>query len=203
MIGPAAGIDGEALDAGPVELRRERRGELVGEENRRPVELAQQLARPAGAVPQVQAQPPGDVGDVVLTLAQVLVLDAREDRAELFVGAMHRPRGVHLLLAHDLFGASDQRRVVEHQDLRVEDRRELGAAGLGDARADVLQLMARLLARRLQHRDLALDPIRRNREPDRFGPQRQDDGAADGDARRHADADQAFHDSSPKPVSTR
>ena len=70
-------------------------------------------------------QPAGHVGDVVLALAQVLVLDAREDRAELFVGAMHRPRRIDALVADDLLGAADEQRIVEHQDLRVEDRGEL------------------------------------------------------------------------------
>ena len=39
----------------------------------------QQLARPARAVPQVHAQAAGDVGDVVLALAQVRVLHRREE----------------------------------------------------------------------------------------------------------------------------
>ena len=81
VIRAAAGVDREALDARPVELRGQRRRELVGDEDRRAVELAQQIARAARAVPQVHAQPAGDVGDVVLALAQVLVLDAGEDVA--------------------------------------------------------------------------------------------------------------------------
>ena len=59
-----------------------------------PSSSLQQVARAARAVPQVHPQPAGDVGDVVLALAQVRVLDAREDGAELLVGAVHGPRRV-------------------------------------------------------------------------------------------------------------
>ena len=69
----------KSLDACPVELRGERRGELVGDEHRRAVQFAEQIAGAAGAVAQVHPQAAGDIGDVVFTLAQVLVLDAGED----------------------------------------------------------------------------------------------------------------------------
>ena len=152
VIRAAAGVGGKPLDARPVELRRDRRRQLVGDQDRRAVDLAQQLARPARAVPQVHAQAAGDVGDVVLALAQVRILHRREELVELLVGAMHRPRGVDALGADDLLGAADQHRVVEHQDLRVEQRRQLAAAALRQPRADVLQLLPRLSRARVQRR---------------------------------------------------
>ena len=112
---------------------------------------------------------------------------------DLLVGAVHGPRRVHPLFFDDLLRPSDEQRIVQHQDLRVEDGRELVAAGLDHALADVVQLLPRLFTRGLQHGHLALDAIRRNREADHFGAQRQDDRATDRDAGRHADAGQAFH----------
>ena len=79
--------------------------------------------------------------------------------------------------------------------------RQLGAASLGHAIADVLSWCRDNSSRRVQRRDLTVDTLGGNREPDRFGPQRQDDRAADGDAGRDANAVQAFHGSSPNPVS--
>ena len=116
---------------------------------------------------------------------------------------MHGPRGVDALGADDLLGPADQHRVVEHQDLRVEQRRQLAAGPLREARADVLQLLPRLVARALQRLHFPVDAIRRDREAHHFGALREDHGAADDDAGRDADAGQAFHNSSPKPPSTR
>ena len=45
VVGPAAGIGGEAAHLGPVDLRRDRRRQLVGDQHRRLVELAQEIAR--------------------------------------------------------------------------------------------------------------------------------------------------------------
>ena len=120
VIRAAAGIHGKPLDARPIELRRERRGELVGDENGGSVELTQQVARPARPVPQVHPQPAGDVRDVGFAFAQVGVFDAREDVADLLVGAVHRPRRVHPLFFDDLLRPSDEQGIVQHEDLGVE-----------------------------------------------------------------------------------
>jgi hypothetical protein len=76
-----------------------------------------------------------------IELAQVLVLDAGEHRPELFVGTVHGPGGVDPLLLDDLFRPADKQRIVEHQDLRVEDRRQLAAASLQQTIANILQLL--------------------------------------------------------------
>ena len=142
MIRAAAGVGREALDARPIELRRHRCGQFIRDQDRRPVDLAKQLARPARAVAQVHAQAAGDVGNVVLSLAQVRVLHGRELFVETLVGAMHCPGRVDAFGADDLLGLADQHLVVEHQDLRVEERGQLAARPLRDADHDVLQLLA-------------------------------------------------------------
>src|SRR5690606_32208945 len=92
-------------------------------------------------VAQVHPQAARDVGDVVLALAQVLVLDAREHRTELFVRAVHGPRGVDALGPDDLLSAPHEERIVEHQDLGVEDRRQLAPPRLAYAIADLPKLL--------------------------------------------------------------
>ena len=54
---------------------------------------------------------------------------------------MHRPRGVDAFGADDLLGPADQHRVLEHQDLRVEERGQFAATALREPRANVLQLL--------------------------------------------------------------
>ena len=71
------------------------------------------------------------------------ILDVVEDRRDLVQRALDRPFGVDALLAEDGGRASDEHRVVQHQELRVEDGGEIRALQLGDPRADLLQLLAR------------------------------------------------------------
>jgi hypothetical protein len=120
VIRPAAGVGGKRLHPRPIELRRDRRRQLVGDQHRGPIELAEQLARAACAMPQVHAQAPGHVGHVVLALPQVRIFHRAEQLVQLLVGAMHGPRGVDALGADDMLGAADQHLVVKHQQLRVE-----------------------------------------------------------------------------------
>ena len=103
VIRPAAGVGGEAAHLRPVDLRGERRRQLVGDQHRRFVDLAQQVARRGHALAQVHPQPADQVGDVALSLAEVGVGDLVEDRAELLEHLLQRPLGVDALLA-------DQRR---------------------------------------------------------------------------------------------
>ena len=130
------------------------------------------------------------------------ILHRHEDVVQLLVGAMHRPGGVDALVADDRLGAPDQHRVVEHQQLRVEQRRQLGAAALVQPAADVLQLLARVGLGLVQRRDFPLDALGRNRKAHHLGALREDDRAAEHDAGRDADAGQAFHGSSPNAFST-
>ena len=99
VIRAAAGVGGEAADARPVELRHDRRRQLVGDEHARLIEILQQVARAALLAAQVHAQAAGHVVQVALALAQVRILDVVEDDGELVEGALHRPLGVDALVA--------------------------------------------------------------------------------------------------------
>ncbi len=55
-------------------------------------------------------------------------------------------------------------RVVEHEELRVEERGEFRPGALVEARADVPQLLARCVLRQVQRGGLAVDAIVRDRE---------------------------------------
>ena len=103
----------------------------------------QQIARRRGALAQVHPQPADEVGDVALALAQVGIGDLVEDGAEFLEHLLDRPLRVHALLADDRRRPRHEHRVVEHQQLRVEERGQLGSAPPRDTRADVDQLLAR------------------------------------------------------------
>jgi len=95
VIRAAAGVGGEAAHLGPIHLRGQRRRQLVGDEHRGFVELAQEIARRGHAEPQVHLHPADEIGDVALALAQVgIVRRFVEDGAELVEDALHGPLGV-------------------------------------------------------------------------------------------------------------
>ena len=113
---------------------------------------------------QVHAQAADDVGDVPLALAQVGIVDLVEERRHFVERALQRRLGVQPLVADDRGGAIDQHRIVEHQQLRVEQIGVLGAGGGGDALLDVLDLHARLRARGVEPRQLVADAALGNAE---------------------------------------
>ena len=82
----------------------------------------------------------------------------------------------------------DEHRIIEHQQLRVEDRRQVGALELGDASADLLELLARSLTRALERGQLTGDAIERDRKPDDLRALNRDQGRTDGHTRRHPNA---------------
>ena len=69
VIGPAPRIRREAADFRPVDLRGERGRQLVGDEHRRFVELAQQIAGGRDAVAEVHLQASDEVRHVAFPLA--------------------------------------------------------------------------------------------------------------------------------------
>ena len=117
-------------------------------------------------------------------------------------GALYRPFGVDALGGNQVRGAADEHRIVEHQQLRVEDRGEVRPLQLGDAPSDLQQLLVRANARTLERGKLARHAIRRDRKPDDLRPLNRHESRADRRPRRDADALQAFHDSSPNPDAT-
>src|SRR5262249_1570362 len=108
---------------------------------------------------------------------------------------------VDALLPDDLARARHEHRVVEHQQLRVEDRRELGVPARY-ARTDLDELIARARPARFQPLQLLRDPLRRDLVAQHLRALDQDDRAAGDHARRDADALQTPHASSPKPDAT-
>ena len=79
------------------------------------------------ALPQIHAQASDEIGDVAFALAQIGIGDLVEDGAELVEDLLHRPLGVHELLANERLSARHEHRIVEHQQLRVEQRRRVRA----------------------------------------------------------------------------
>ena len=94
----------------------------------------------------------------------------------------------------DRRGAIDQHRIVEHQELCVEQVRVLGAGGSDHPFLDVLELLARLRARRIEPRDLDVDAVFRDPELQVPRPARHHQRASDPDSRRDAEAVQAHGD---------
>jgi hypothetical protein len=90
---------------------------------------------------------------------QIWIVDVVEDNGGFVERTLDRPLGVHTLVAHDGGRASDENRIVEHQELRVEDGREIGAARRRDSPPDLFELRPRPLARTLQRRELARHTI--------------------------------------------
>ena len=202
MVGAAAGVGGKAEDARPIELRDHGRRQLVGDEHAGRIEVLQEIARAPLLAAQVHAQAPRHVVEVALALVQVRILDVVEHRGDLVERALHGPLRVDTLGGDQIRGAADQHRIVEHQQLRVEDGGEIGALQLRDARANLLQLLARALARALECRQLARHALRRNRKANDLSALDRDQRRTERDPRRDANPLQAFHDSSPNPDST-
>ena len=80
VVRAAAGVSGKAAHARPVDLRDERRGQLVRNQHRGLVELAEQVAGSRHARPKVHFQPAYEVSDVALALAKIRIGDLVEDR---------------------------------------------------------------------------------------------------------------------------
>ncbi len=107
---------------------------------------------------------------------------------------MERRLGVEPFRPDDRRGAIDQHRIVEHQQLRVEQIRVLGAGGSGHPLLDVLELLARLRARGIEARELDVDAAFRDAEAQVARAARHHQRASDADARRDAEAVQAHGD---------
>ena len=166
VIRAAAGVGGEAAHLRPVDLRGQRRRQLVGDQHRRLVELAQQIARRRHALPQVHLQPADEIGDVALALAQIRIGDLVEHRAELVEDLLDRPLGVDALLADErpprAAPASD-RRASAAARRRAPPARARAAARRAPRMS--MQLLRAIAARLcFEPRQLVLDARRRDRD---------------------------------------
>jgi hypothetical protein len=100
------------------------------------VEILQSIARPAAFLSQIETQTSGHVVHVTLSLVQIPVVDIVEDGGQFIERTLDRPLGVDALIANDRRGPAQQRGIVEHEQLRVEYRRQVGTFELGDAPAE-------------------------------------------------------------------
>ena len=202
VVRAAAGIGGKPADLRPIHLSRQRRRQLVGDQHRGLLHVLQEVARCRHVVPEVHAQAAHQIRDVSFTLAEIRVRHLVEHGAELLENLVERPLGVDALLANELGGAGHQHRIVEHQQLRVEQGGQLGAPAPQQPRSDVDQLLAGARAAGVEPRQLLRDARGGQLIPEHAGPEPEDDGAPGHDAWRHANARQTLHGSSPNPDST-
>ena len=202
MVGTAPRVGGEAAHFGPVHLRSKGRRQFVGDEHRRLPQLAQQVTRGGHILPEIHLQPAHHVGHVPLALAQVRVSDLVKDDAELVEYLLNRPLGIQKILAHEGLGSRHEHRVVEHQQLRIEQRRKLGPAPPTDAGTDVLQLLAGAEPALVKAAHLVCHALRRHTVAQHLRPLHEDDRTAADHAGGHADPLQALHGSSPNPDAT-
>ena len=130
-----------------------------------------------------------DVLDVRDPLAEVVVIERREARLELFLDFGERPLRVDLLLLDLLHHLVLERGVADDHGVRVEDRGVLVAHRAADLLLQLQQLVAGLLERLHEAGDLAVDLLVADRNAVHRGDALLDDHrAADGDPRRHADS---------------
>ena len=190
----------------PVDLRGERRRQLVGDEHRRLVELAQQIARRGGAVAQVHREAADEVGDVALALAQVRVGDLVEHGAEFLEHLLDGPLGVDALARArssaargTSIGSSSISSCASNSEASSGPRRAR------DARADVDRAAARDRARLCSRRaSSCATRAAGTRYRSTCARWMRMTARPDDDAGRHADAGQALHArSSPNPDATR
>ena len=182
MIRAASGVRHEPLDSCPIELCDHRRSQLVRNEHTWRIEVLQTVASSALFVAQIHAQASGDVVQIALTLVQVRIVNVVEDRGGFVERALHRPLRVDPLVADHGGSPSHENRIVEHQQLRVEDGCEIGATCRRDPPADLLELRPRSLPGPLEGGQLASYPIRAHRKTQHLRSLNSDERRANGDA---------------------
>jgi hypothetical protein len=108
----------------------------------------------------------GDVDQVDLPLAQVDVGELLEPGDQGAHHLLERPLGVDRLVPDHRLDLAEQRGVLEHQPVSVEDRGVLGADPLARLFRQLRQVARRALRRVAQPADLALDLGREQGHPD-------------------------------------
>jgi hypothetical protein len=165
-------------------------------DDERRFQLLNQIDERIAARAKVALQAAADVGEVANPVAEPGVALARENLVQLVDRPFERPVGVQPLGADQLVRALRQERVVEHEELRSEDRGLRGPDRARHARRDFLELHAGPLARRAQALAFALDAVRGEAVAYLLRFAYGDDRTADGRAGRHATTRQCRHGSS-------
>ena len=93
MIRPAALVAHQRGEPMPVELRDQRRRQLVGNEDERAFEFAEQVGLHFSGA-QVAEQPSDDVGDVAAPFAQIRIVGAVEERRDFVERLLQRRFGI-------------------------------------------------------------------------------------------------------------
>src|SRR5262249_8554649 len=137
-----------------------------------------------------------------LALPQVRIGDVVEYRPELLERPLDRPFGVDPLLADERGGAAHEHRVLEDEQLRVEDRGELRPTHLGDAGPDLLQLLAGARPCALERGELPCHALARHGKTNNLRPLDRDQRGSQRDAVRDSYSLQPLHVSSPNPDAT-
>ena len=177
VIRAAAGVGGEAADLGPVDLRGERRRQLVGDQHRRLVELAQQIARrrrrprrrfirsrpTRSATSPLRSRRYGSATSSKTALNSSNTCCTAHSALTRCSRTMSAARGT-------------QHRIVEHQQLRVEERRQLRPAPRARRRARMsIELLAATASRLASSRASSCSSARR-RDRDSAAPARAGSG---------------------------
>ena len=135
----AAGVGREAADARPVHLRRNRRRQLVGDQHRRLVDFTEQIAGRRHALAEVfmrsrpTRSPTSPVRSRNACGSATSSNTALNSRRDLFD---RRPFGVDAALADEFGRLGDDHRIVEHEQLSVEEGGNLRAAAAAEARPE-------------------------------------------------------------------
>ena len=194
VIRAAAGVGREAANARPIELRDDRRRELVGDEHARRVEILQQIARPAAFSSRrfMRRRPATSCRSPLRSCrygsSMSLKTAASSSSARWTAhSALTRSSRTTAAARPNSTGSSS----ISSCASKIAARS--APLQLGDAPADLLELLARSLTRALERRQLAGDAIEGDRKPDDLRALNRDQRWTDGHARRHADAFQTFH----------
>ncbi len=161
MVRAAPGLERQAENQGRVDLGGNRRRQLVRDQDRRRVEVGQHARAARGGGQQVAPEAADDVRHVAAALAQVVVTHFREHVAELVEGAVERPLRVDAIRLDDPARARHQQRVIQHEQLRLEQAGEIGAGPLRHPVVDRPQLRDAGVAGLLQAAQLARPRARR------------------------------------------
>jgi hypothetical protein len=152
---------------------------------------------------QVHAQTADYVGDIAAALAQVRVIDIGEKPGHLIERALERPIGVRPLFADERDGSRDQQRIVKHQELGIEERRQLGARPCRQPILDCRKLLAGSRTGPFDACDLGRDLLGDHRCPQRPSAADEQHRASDPEPRHDCRPNEPpHHRSSPKPEAT-
>jgi hypothetical protein len=140
VVGAAARICRKTFDSCPVELSDDGWCQFIGDEHAGGVEILQSVARPTLLVTEVHTQTAGDVIQIAFPFVQIRIVDAIEHGGRFIERPLHGPFGVDSFVPNHCRRATNENRVVEHQQLGIEDGSEVGAPRRRDAPPDLLKL---------------------------------------------------------------